>query len=323
MASPNFSELATTTLRNYSGKMADNFTNNNAIVRRLNESGSLQTAHGGQTILQELEYQANASFNWFTGYDTVSITPSDVMSAAEFDWKMASVAVTASGLEIDVQNVGKEQIHNLLKARIKNAEKTMKNQMASSMYSDGTGSSSKEIGGLQLLVADDPTSGTVGGINRATWTFWQNQTYDASSDGGAAASAANIQTYMNRLYYELTRGNEAPDLILSDNNYYGFYEDSLQAIQRVTNPKLADAGFVTLKYKGSDVVLDGGKGGACPTNHMYMINSEYLKLRPSKNRNMTPLERVQSINQDAFVQLITWAGNMTNANSAASGVLKA
>lgn len=322
MATPNFSELVTTTLRNRSKKLADNVTLNNALWRRLNERGSMQSTDGGRTIVQELEYAENASFQWYLGYEEVDISPSDVMSAAEFDWKMCSVAVTASGLEVEVQNTGSSQVIDLALSRIKNAEKTMKNRLATASYADGTGSSSKEMGGLQLIVADDPSSGTVGGIDRLTWSFWRNEVFDCSSDGGANASAANIQDYMNRLYYELTRGNEAPDMILADNNYYGFYQNSLQAIQRISSPKLADAGFKTLQYLGSDVVLDGGKGGACPSNHMYMVNSEYHKLRPAKNRNMKPLERVNSINQDAFVQLITWAGNQTSSNASMSGVMK-
>jgi hypothetical protein len=36
---------------------------------------------------------------------------------------------------------------------------------------------------------------------------------------------------------------------------------------------------------------------------------------------MTPLENVQSINQDASVKLIVWAGNMTLSNAQLQGVL--
>lgn len=288
----------------------------------MKKKGSLQTANGGRTIIQELEYAENASAQWYAGYETVSITPSDVFSAAEFDWKQLSVAVTASGLEVDVQNVGPEAIIKLLASRIKNAEKTMANKLAQSMYSDGSGSSGKEIGGLQLLVADDPTSGTVGGINRLTWSFWRNQVFDCSSTGGANASAANIQGYLNTVYNSTVRGNDFPDLIMADSNFYGFFEQSLQAIQRITNPDMANMGFVSLKYKGSDVVLDGGVGGNCPANHMYGLNTEYIKFRPSSNRNMVPLETVQSINQDATVKLIVFAGNMTLSNAMLQFVMK-
>jgi hypothetical protein len=323
MPSPNVSEIATTTLRNRTGKLADNVTENNAILNRMKRKGSLMTADGGRTIVQELEYAENASAEWYSGYQTVNIAPSDVFSAAEFDWKQLSVAVTASGLEVDVQNTGEEAIIKLLASRIKNAEKTMANRLAASMYSDGAGSSGKEIGGLQLLVADDPTSGTVGGINRLNWTFWRNQVWDCSSDGGAAMSAANVQLYLNTIYNRTVRQNDYCDLIMADSNYYGFFEQSLQAIQRVTNPDLGNLGFVSLKYKGSDVVLDGGYGGNCPTNHMYGLNTEYIKFRPHARRNMVPLDTVHSINQDATVKLIVFAGNMTLSNAFLQFVIKA
>src|SRR5262245_46689662 len=141
MADPNFSELLTTTLRNRTGKLADNVSENNALLNRMKKSGSLMTAGGGRTIVQELEYAENASAGWYNGYEPVNISPSDVFSAAEFDWKQASVAVSASGLEVDVQNTGEEAIIKLLSARIKNAEKTMANLIATALYSDGTGSS--------------------------------------------------------------------------------------------------------------------------------------------------------------------------------------
>jgi hypothetical protein len=323
MASPNLSEIITTTLRNRSGKLADNVTENNAILKRLSEKGKIKTVGGGRSIVQELEYAENATAGWYSGYETLNIAPQDVLSAAEFDLKQAYVSVSISGLE-ELQNSGKEAIIDLLESRVNNAEKSMKNLIATGMYATGTGNSGKEIGGLQLLIADTPTSGTVGGIDRASYSFWQNQTYDASSDGGTAATSSNIQTYMNRLWVNCLRGNDKPDLILSDNNYYLLYLASLQSIQRITSDKMASAGFTSLKYMDADVVLDGGIGGNCPTNHMYFLNTDYIHYRPHRDRNMVPLDPDRfSTNQDAMVKLIGWAGNMTLSNAKLQGVLKA
>jgi hypothetical protein len=331
MASPNLSEIVTTTLRNRTGKLADNMSKNNALLMRMKKRGTIKPASGGRTILQELEYAQNATYQRYSGYEVLNISPSDVFTSAEFDWKQASVAVTISGLEGDVQNTGPEAIINLLSSRIRNAEKTMANNIWSDMYSNGTADGGKQIGGLQLLVADTPTSGTVGGINRLNWAFWRNQKFQASSDGGSAASAANIQRFMNKLYMKQVRQTDKPDLILTDKNYYEFYLNSLQAIQRITSDEMAQAGFQSLKYMGADVVLDGfGSGdagvaadaaGGCPANHMYMLNTDYIHWRPHSARNMVPLETVQSINQDATVRLIVFAGNMTLSNAFLQGVL--
>ncbi len=58
MPSPNtdFSEIVTTTLRNRSGKLADNVSENNALLMRLRKRGKVKTVSGGRTIVQELEY---------------------------------------------------------------------------------------------------------------------------------------------------------------------------------------------------------------------------------------------------------------------------
>ena len=254
--------------------------------------------------------------------EVLDISPSDVISAAEFNWKQASVNVTFSGLE-QRQNAGDSQIIRLVASRVKNAEKTMMNNLSTGVYADGTGSSSKEIGGLQLLVADTPTTGTVGGIDRssAANTFWKNISFDASSDGGSAADSANIQSYFNRLWVQLVRGTDMPDLVVCDNAYWRLYLESMQAIQRVTNEKMAAAGFMNLKYMNADVVFDGG--GGCPANHAYFLNTDYIHFRPHKDANMIPLEHKTSINQDAVVVPLLWMGNMTLSNAALQGVLKA
>lgn len=320
MASPGLSEIVTTTLRNRSGVVADNMSKNNALLFRLNKRGKRKPVSGGRTIVRELAYAENSTFQRYSGYELLNVSPSDVISAAEFDWKQASVAVTISGLE-QAQNSGEDAIIDLLETRIDVAEKTMQNNLSQDMYSDGTASSGKQIGGLQLLVADVPTSGTVGGINRATYTFWRNQAYSATTDGGSAASATNIQRYMNALYQSTARQTDKVDLILADTNYYNFYLASLQAIQRITSDEMAQAGFQSIKYMGADVVFDGGIGGGCPANHMYFLNTDYIYWQPHRDRDMVPLDRVQSINQDATVQLIIWMGNMTASNCQLQGVI--
>lgn len=253
--------------------------------------------------------------------DTLDISPSDVFTAAEYPWAQAAGLVAANGLEIDVQNTGKSQLINLFAARIKNADRTMKNQITFGMYSDGTAFSGKIIGGLQLLVADNPATGTVGGINRATWSFWRNQFYRATTDGGAGMSISNIQTYMNELQLRCTRGTDTPNMILADRNSYKFYWGSLQAIQRITDKDTSrqGAGFRNVDYIGTPVYYEDNTG--IPDRHMYFLNTDYIKLRYAPKRNFTPLPQERAYNQDAFVQMVLWAGQLTTSNASLQGVL--
>ena len=318
MPSPNLSEIVTTTLRNRSAKLADNVSNSNALLYKMKQRGSIKPVSGGRTIVQELEFAENSTYKRYSGHEILNTSPSDVLSAAEFDWKQAAVAITASGLETDVQNTGAEQVLDLLEGRIRNGERTMANGIGEDIYSDGTASSGKQIGGLQLLVADDPTTGTVGGISRSAYSFWRNKKFQCTSDGGSAASSANIEGYMQTLLLSCTRGKDRPDIIVSDNGLYQKFWGAMTDRQRITDSKMADAGFENVKFAGIPVVPDSD---VCPTNHMYFLNTEYIHYRPHRNRNMVPLDAIHSMNQDSMVKFLVWAGNMTLSGARFQGVL--
>ncbi len=343
MAVPNtnWGEVTTTTLFNRSKTLADNVTKNNALLMRLSERGKIKDFDGGQAIVQEIEYSENGTYKRYSGYDILNITPSDVFTAAQYPIAQAAVAVSINGLEM-IQNSGKEKMIDLLEARIGNAERTFQNNLSNDCYSDGTADGGKQIGGLKTLVADTPTAGVVGGINRGTWGFWQNGLTSFATEG-LTAGTATMQTMMNRMWLKQARQTDKPDLIIADNTYFRYYWESLQAIQRIGDSKMAEAGFASLKFMTADVVYDGGfegnatgnvsvlggggswlSGSGAPANHMYFLNSNYLFLRPHKERNMVPLDPDRfSVNQDAMVKLVGWAGNMTMSNAFLQGVITA
>lgn len=326
MASPNstFTEIVSTTLRLHRKEFADNVSNNNALLMLINKRGNKQTADGGYEIVEPLDYTENATWMRYSGYDELDLSVSDVLSAAKYDWKQAAVTIRASGLELR-QNSGKERLINLVKSRMTNAMRTFSNNLSSDIYSDGT--AANQINGLQALIADAGT-GTVGGINSSTFTFWKNKVQSAAAplQGGGAIvpGATTIKSLMNPLWYEVTRGNDKPDIIVSSNNYFGFYEESLQDQQRFMDEDMAKAGFSSLMYKTAKIVHDGGAdGGGIPDSHMYFINTTYLKLITHRDADMTELEEVRSINQDAVARTIIWQGNLVCSNRARQGVLKA
>lgn len=325
MPSPNaaISEIIATTIQNRSRKLADNVTKNTALLYKLKAKGRVRPFSGGSSILEELSFTENGTFGWYTGYETLNVSPSEVVSAAEFGMKQAVVAISISGTE-RLQNSGPEALVDLLEARITNAEQTMMNNISVGCYSDGTGAGGKQIGGLQALIADNPATGTLGGISRVSNTWWRNISYSALTDGLAAATSSNIQGYMNAVWTQLVRGTDRPDLIVADNNYYRLYLASLQNIQRIASDSMAQAGFTSLKFMDADVCLDGGYGGAAPQNRMYFINTDYLGFRPHKDRNMVVIggDR-QAVNQDATVRLLGWAGNLTLRCAFLQGVLRA
>jgi hypothetical protein len=317
MAFPNVSDIIATTIESRSRKIADNVTKNNALLSKLEKRGRIKAFSGGSKILQEMSFAENSNAGWYSGYDILPVGVSDVISAAEFNIKQAAVPVVISGLE-QLQNSGRERMIDLMESRLGVAESTMANLVCGGLYSDGTGAANKEIDGLDAAVPLDPTTGTYGGIDRSTWTFWQSQIQDTSG-----LTSATIQATMNLLWSSLVRGMDAPDLILMDNTIWNLYTNALQAQQRFMSADVGDSGFPTLKFMSADVCLDGGIGGFCPAGTAFFLNTNYIHYRPHRDRNMVSLSpnRRYATNQDAEVQILGWAGNLTTSGAQFQGRL--
>lgn len=294
----------------------------------------------GNKSCQEIMYNdsAQANVNSYSGFETINVGVNSPISSAQYPISQYAGSVTISGLEM-LQNSSKEAIIDLMEGRMMVTEAQLNDRIASDLYGDGTGNAGKNLIGLKAAVPDSATSGTYGGINRATWAFWQSKSYSGVTNGGATVTSANIYQYMTALAIQLVRGNDKTDLIVADNNYYQLYVNALQAMQRVTTDGGGSAGALgtSIKFYGggqeADVVLDGGlySGGdiignwsGASANHMYFLDTKYIFFRPHKDRNFVPIggER-QAVNQDAVVKLIGWAGNLTTSGSQFQGVLVA
>jgi hypothetical protein len=306
MAFPNVSDIIATTIEQRSRKVADNVTKNNAILTRLNSRGNVRPFGGGRIIYEELSFAENGNAGWYSGYDLLPVAAQDVISAAQYDIKQAACPVTISGLEM-LQNSGKEAFIDLLEARLNVAESTMANLVAGGLYSTGAGSGGKQITGLGAAVVIAPTgAGTYGGIDQVAYPFWQNKALDS-------ANTTTLLADINSVWAQLIRGMDRPDLIMCDNVFWSAYVALLQAQQRFTQANTGEYGFPSLKYMDADVVLDGGIGGFCPAGTAFFLNTKYLFLRPHRDRNFVALnpQKRYAINQDAEVQIMGWAGNLT------------
>lgn len=327
MASPGtsiitaWSELASTTYRNHSKDVADQTSKHNALFRRMTEKGKTRIEDGGLSIVQPLDYQANSTYQRYSGYDVLNINAVDVLTSAEYPWRQVAVNVAASGLEIRT-NSGENRIINFTKAKMKNAMRSMANGLSVDIYSDGT--AANQINGLQSIIADTGL-GTVGGINAASWAFWQNivQSAAAPLQGGGAitVSATTIESLMLPLWIKLTRGTDMPDMVVMSDDYFTFYEQSQTALKRYTSDQNGQGGMVSMKYKSADVFFDSS--GGIPSQHAYFINTDYLDLVSHADANMTMMDELKSVNQDAVVIPVLWQGNLVASARFLQGCLKA
>lgn len=318
MASPNstFTELVSTTFRKHRKEIKDNVSTRIALLRYMKRRGNMMTEDGGLTIACPLDYAENATYQRYSDWDVLNIAASDVISAAEYQWRQVAINVVASGRELRI-NSGDSRIVNLAKSRIKNALRTFNNNFSSDMYS--AGSLTNQINGLQAIVSDDGT-GSVGGIDSGTFTFWANKFRNATSESVTVSASTIENQMMLPLWLQLDRGpDDAPDLIVFDNTYYQYFEGSQVSLKRHNDKDSANAGFVALKYKNADVLFDSD----IPSSSGYMLNTEYLKLVVHKDADLEQVEEQRPVNQDGVVIPILWMGNLVCSNRAQQGVMVA
>jgi hypothetical protein len=309
-ANGTFTELVTTTYRKHKKDIADNLSNRNALYKYMMKKGNKRMEDGGLSIVTPLDYASNSTYQRFTDWDVLNIGASDVISAAEYQWRQVAMHIVASGREL-LLNSGETQIKNLAKAKMKNMIRTFENSFSSDLYSDG--SASNQIDGLQKIIADTNTN-TVGGIDASTTanTFWRNRVTDASALSVTTSATTIEASLMLPTWLAVDRGpSDSTDLILMDSVYFTYFEASQLSLKRYADSSSADAGFVTMKYKNADVVYDNG---GIPASHAYFINTNYLELVVHQDADMEVMPAKEPINQHGEVIPMFFMGNLTCSN---------
>jgi hypothetical protein len=310
-----FDEIVSTTLRNYRPKLVDNVTEKISLFKWLKEKGRMRVESGGEEIIVPILYAFNDTVGSYSGYDQIDLVPQTGIGNARYEWKQAAGSVTISGKEMR-QNSGEHQIINLLKGKTQQLELSFANWFNEKLFADGSGNDSKDIDGLGLFVTTDGT-GTVGGINASTYTWWKNY-YDAGTQSAAAFD--NLLSDMRACYNTISKGVDFPDIAITDQDTFQGYESLLLADINynigMVDTKAGDLGFKNLMFKGCMLTWDADCG-----DDMYMLNSNYLELVTHKDANFELQPFIKPDNQDAKSALMLWQGNLTCSNRSKQGII--
>lgn len=324
MATPStvFTEMVTTTDRNWTSEVTDNVSKHNALSNILKRKGKIKSVSGGYEIARPIEYAENGTYQRFSGYDQLNTGASDVLTSVKYEMQQVALHVTASGREIKMNMGSKERMIDLVKTRKANALRTAANQFSIDLYSSGA--LTNQIGGLAHIIQTAGT-GTVGGIDSSTWTVWKNKFKEMTGTNLAAspsvANAASFKADMNNIWLSLNRGADKPDLIIMSHDFYSLYELGEQDHQRYAKSDLADAGFQTIKYKGVDVVFDDNSNFSTTAEKAYFLNTDYLYLVQHSEANWKADDAKRPTNQDAVVVPVYWMGNLCCTWRAGQGIL--
>lgn len=316
-----YQSLLSTTLHTVldSGAMHDQVFNNDVTLQWLRSGNRVKTIEGGERIRVGLMHEKNTTASWYADYQQLDTTPMEGFTTAFYVWKQGDVSISVSGKELR-SNKGSAKLVSLQQEKTSQAAGSLVDLLATGIFSDGTGSTNKQLTGLAAMIETTPGTSSYASVPTAN-TTWRNQVQTS-----VGSAATNLVSKMRVLWNSCKQGkggsDSTPDYIVTTQTVHEALEALLfPSVRYESNPKSgADAGISTLKFKGATVEWDA----YCDSGMLYMLNSKhiFLFIHPDANFSMAEGGFQKPINQDALVCQILFQGNLCTNNRRKQGKLQ-
>lgn len=221
-------------------------------------------------------FKTDAIFSLMKKHGNIKPITSKDADYASISMKQATVRIILSGLE-KLQN--KEQLIELLDARIGVAKHTLLNLMVKALYSR-SGKDDKTMDGL----------------------------LEAVPNNLELFSEVKLVSFFEGAVAAVKKAGGECDLIVVGPNVYMAYMKQLAKDERFGDKDTEDRGFANVMFMGIPVVMQSDYAGI-DTNHAYFLSTKHLELRPFKERNFTTLNLGHVL---AETHAIVWAGNFVS-----------
>lgn len=283
-------------------KVYDNIFNATPVLKWFKKNQ--RTGYSGTKLQVPVRYARNTNTGWYSGADLFLTNDIETHTKAEVTWKDIYTSVVITGDDKD-QNKGKNAVVNLLEEKLETARESLSYELTKGIFSDGTGTSNKQLTGLKAAVDDGTNTATYAGIERLTDATWWKAKYIALGDYISWAA-------MQAMYGDLTDGEIRPDLIVTTQDVWDDIWEILTPVQRDDSNKLAGSyGYRSINFNGTPIVVDA----QCPAGEMYFLNSKFIKLYPMAGyENFKWTGWKQPTNQDVAVGQFIWKGNLLATN---------
>lgn len=276
MANPNVGQLVAQAWQKLTndGKPEDNIFSEYSQLKRMEEGKRFKAITGGRSLIGTIEYAVNTTVESVSPTQALDTTIVDVFDEWEANWKQYAGTMSMTSFE-DAVNRGDSAKFDLEKGKLKNLRMSMRKTINSHIF--GATSTATDLSGLQSLVPDSPSSGTVEGINAGTFTFWRSK----QTSGAQTTSAYdNLRAAMRSIRVSCSKGQgvKYPTEYVTGSGTANGYEGLLVANERIGNKddKSANAGFQgDVYYFGSARVYWDVD---CADSRMYALNDENLQM---------------------------------------------
>ena len=275
-------------------------------------------------------FETQSSIEGFGGDDTLSFTNPTPIKTASYPWKMIHLGIYMTtdellrdGISV-VDTNGKQTrgtsrreltvLANALQVKLDDMTEGYAQGMNEMLWADGS-QDPKEVPGIQYLIADDPTTGIVGGIDRASQPLWRNR---AAVGAGKVMSNPTTSALIKRLRQERRQLHRygTPQIVTLCGS---------RALERLEAEVDAKGIYTQSGFSGNhevgmgEITLNGlGKFAYDPTlddmnreDFMYMLDMKAIKLRPIEGEDMKKHYPARPHDKMVIYRSITWAGGLT------------
>jgi len=312
MADPDIGEATAATYEDvYPDKPTDNFFNSMALWFALGEKGFKKSVNGGRLFEWPIEYAENTTQQMVGEFDPLDTTIIPVFDAARYDIKIAAGTVAYSYKEMLTNQGSPRAKFDLIASRIENGRKSHRNLLNTQAWNTST-PGSLELTSIPTIIAITPTSGTVGGINSATFTFWRNRSNTAAL---TATAFDNLISKMELTFNQCSLGGfeMTPSCFVTGVEVFSGYESVTATRLRYITEDLKknnDPAFLAnaIKFKAIPFFYDeqlSGRGTG------YFLNNEILKFEYLEGGWMKLDPAVDPANQLLNVHKLYTMGNFT------------
>ena len=297
-------ELAKVSLDEYLRNMpVDQIATERPLLKRLMK-GRKQFLGAKQNVVENIRKGYGSNFAWAYGEETVGFNKRNTTEQASFPWRRAVDGLYldhdrlfGAGIKVREGDRGafkleqneKVQLLNLLDEQMESLKEGFLAKLDLELHRNGA-SDADAIVGLDTLVSVAPTTGTVGGLDRATATYWRNYAKTSIS----TATTGNLLKEMELAWRKCIKNGGSPNFILAGGKFIDAYAKDIVVTNNADagTAKSLDGGVGTgvntgLYFKGVEIIwdpqfeeLDALEAPSVEwEKRCYFINDKHLKYR--------------------------------------------
>lgn len=278
----------------------------NALMAWAMAQERVEMENGGANITNPITIGRNPNIASYQYYDELPIAQTNEFTTIGYGWSRVAGTVIISDQEAD-ENTGEAALFKLLNAKMEALEESIGEKFSEYLYGAGSGTDPL---GLASLIPDDPTTGTLGNLSRATETQWRTSAYQFAGN----LDPTNIEEAMDDILLDLKLKTDKPDLILMGRNLLRAYRQAVRdkimipLDQSKKGKAMFDLGFEGVTHNGIPILFDED----CGVNRAYFINSKYMRTHILKGVNMKVKNLTAPWTVDATGKRVVWQGNFCN-----------